>query len=162
MRAPFICVLAVSLWSAVTIAWQAPAGPLPDALRAHLQNGRFDVVTAVRGLPLGVRAELQTMFNSPTLDIAEPDAPFRSAGHAADPVLPLRRLVAAACSYRDCLVYYERGGGTEPAWRVALFHWMPSGTQFEWGGTAPGGLATIEAVRSAVLSGAIKASTAPW
>jgi hypothetical protein len=39
---------------------------------------------------------------------------------------------------------------------VALFHWTPAATRFEWGGTAPGGLATIDEVRNAILSGAIK------
>jgi hypothetical protein len=43
-----------------------------------------------------------------------------------------------------------------------LLHWTPKATTFEWGGTAPGGLATIDAVRSAVLSGAIKGSAGPW
>ena len=163
MRAPLIlCVLGVSLWSSATGARQAaPSGPLPAELRSHLQNGRFDVVTSVRGLPLGVRTELQSLFGTPTLDIAEPDAPFRTSG-TGDPALPLRRMAAAACSYRDCLMYYERGGSPDRTWRVMLFHWTPAATQFEWGGTAPGGLATIEAVRSAVLSGAITTATSPW
>ena len=75
--------------------------------------------------------------------------------------LPIRRLVAAGCSYDYCLVYYERGGARH-TWHVALFHWAPEATKFEWGGTAPGGLATIEDVRRAVLAGAIKPPAAFW
>jgi len=45
---------------------------------------------------------------------------------------------------------------------VALFHWTPAATRFEWGGTAPNGLATIEDVRKAVLSGAIKSPNKLW
>jgi hypothetical protein len=45
---------------------------------------------------------------------------------------------------------------------VALFHWTPVATRFEWGGTAPGGLATVDDVRNAVLSGAIKGQNKVW
>jgi hypothetical protein len=39
---------------------------------------------------------------------------------------------------------------------VALFHWTPEATRFEWGATAPGGLATFDDVRKAVAAGTIK------
>jgi hypothetical protein len=148
-----LCVIGMSLWSATAAARQAaPAAALPPELRAHVQNGRLDMISSLRGLPLGVRTELQSLFGTPTLDIAEPGAASQA----------LRRLVAAGCSYEDCLVYYERGSGAARTWRVMLLHWTPKATTFEWGGTAPGGLATIDAVRSAVLSGAIKGSAGPW
>ena len=72
-----------------------------------------------------------------------------------------RRLVAAGCSIDHCLVYYERGGIAH-TWQVALFHWTPAATRFEWGGTAPGGLKTIDDVRSAVLTGLIKSPNKVW
>jgi hypothetical protein len=153
MRARLLCVIGVSLWSAATVARQAaPSAILPPELRAHVQEGRLDMISSIRGLPLGVRNELQMLFGTQTLDIAEPGTASQG----------LRRLVAAGCSYRDCLVYYERGPGVARTWRVMLLHWTPNATTFEWGGTAPGGLTTIDAVRSAVLSGAIKSSTGPW
>jgi hypothetical protein len=43
-----------------------------------------------------------------------------------------------------------------------LFHWTPAATRFEWGGLAPGGLATIDDVRKAMLSGAIKGPNTRW
>ena len=138
----------------------APAA-LPEALRAHVKDERFQVVTSVRGLPLGVRDELQTLFGSNTLDIAEPGAKFQVTDVMVDPKLPMRRLVAAGCSMSRCLVYYERGGITH-SWHVALFHWTPAETRFEWGGTAPSGLASIDDVRNAVLSGAIKGPSKFW
>lgn len=134
-----------------------PGAALPETLRAHLKNERFDVVTSIRGLPLGVREELQTLFGSPTLDIAEPGSEFQVSGAVRNPKLPTHRLIAAGCSIDHCLVYYERGGIAH-TWHVALFHWTPKASRFEWGGTAPKDLATIDNVRSKVLSGAIKSS----
>ena len=154
--------IGVSLWSAVTAASQAPvSGVLSERLRAEVRDAPFGIVTSVRGLPLGVRDQLSSIFGGP-LDIADAGAAFRMAGKAADSKLPLRQIVAAGCS-RDsyCLIYYERGG-TERSWRVVLFHWTPDATRFEWGGTAPGGLATLDAVRKAILSGTIKGGQTTW
>ena len=160
-RAPFLFAIGVSLWSAVVAGSQAPSIALSAALRAHVQDERFGIVTSIRGLPLGVRAGLQTLFGSQSLDIAEPGAAFQVTGVVVDPKLPIRRLVAAGCSYDHCLVYYELGGAAR-TWRAALFHWTPDATRVEWGGEAPGGLATIDDVRSALLSGAIKGPARVW
>jgi len=144
------------------VAWsQAPPDPLSAELRARVQNERLGIVTSIRGLPLGVRAELQTLWRSQALDIAEPGAEFQVNQATGPTNLPTRRLVAAGCSYEYCLVYYERGGATH-TWHVALFHWRPEATTFEWGGTAPGGLKTIDEVRTAVLSGKIKGPVEFW
>jgi hypothetical protein len=160
-RTRLLCAIGVSLWSAVAAGNQAaPPMELSGALRAHLKDARFGIVTSIRGLPLGVRAALQTLFGSQALDIAEPGARFQ-AGERSVSTLPIRRLVAAGCSYEYCLVYYERGG-IRQTWHVALFRWTPEATKFEWGGTAPGGLATIDDVRNAILSGAIKGPTRFW
>jgi hypothetical protein len=158
----FLCLIGTTLVSTVvTCSQAAPAAALSEALRTHLKDERFQIVTAVRGLPLGVRHELQTLFGSGALDIAEPGAKFQVSGVVGNPALPTRRLVAAGCSYDHCLVYYERGGGAR-TWRAALFHWTPDATRFEGGGAAPGGLSTVEAVRNAVLSGAIKGPNNLW
>ena len=134
---------------------------LSEALRAHLKSERLDIVTSIRGLPLGVRDGLQTLFGGQALEIADPGAEFQVTDVVGTPKRPIRRLVAAGCSTDHCLVYYERGGSAH-TWQVALFHWTPSATRFEWGGAAPGGLATIEDVRKAVLSGAIKSPNSLW
>ena len=134
---------------------------LAGALRARVQNERFAIVTSIRGLPLGVRDGLQTLFESHTLDIAEPGADFQASDSIVNPGLPTRRLVAAGCSYDSCIVYYQLGG-TARTWRVALFSWTPAETRFEWGGIAPGGLASIEEVRKAMLSGSIKGPASSW
>jgi hypothetical protein len=138
----------------------ASPAALSAELQATVQREPFSIVTSIRGLPLGVRGELETLFGTHSLDIAEPGAPFQN-GVASVSRLPTRRLVAAGCSYEYCLVYYERGGSAR-TWRVALFHWTPDATRFEWGGNAPGGLATIDEVRKAVLSGAIKGPVDRW
>jgi len=153
--------IGVALWSAVVTGGQTPTTALPEALRAHVKGERLDIVTSIRGLPLGVRYELETLFGNHALDIAEPGADFQVTGVIGNPKLPIRRLVLAGCSIDHCLVYYERGGAVR-TWRAALFHWTPAATRLEAGGTAPGGLKTIDDVRNAVLSGAIKSSNSVW
>jgi hypothetical protein len=160
-RTKLLCTIGVSLWSALAAGSQATDAALSGALRAHVQDERFGIVTSIRGLPLGVRDGLQTLFGSRELDIAAPGAEFQGTGVVVNPKLPIRRLVAAGCSTDHCLVYYERGG-KDHTWHVALFHWTPAATRFEWGGTAPGGLATIEDVRSAMLSGGINGQAKFW
>jgi len=161
MRARLLCAIGASLWSATTIARQAALPPaLSGELRTHVQNGRFDTVSSLNGLPVGVRRELQTFFGSPILDIVDPGATPRTTPGTAGST-PLRRLVAAGCAYEDCLVYYERGGSTR-LWRVVLIHWTEKAANVEWGGTAPGGVTAIDEVRTAILSGAIKSSAGPW
>ena len=134
---------------------------MPGALQAHVKDERFEIVTSIRGLPLGVRDGLQTLFGSQTLDIAEPGAAFQVTDVVGARKLPIRRLITAGCSTDHCLVYYERGGIAH-TWQVALFHWTPSATRFEEGGIAPPGLASIDQVRNAILSGAIRGPTKVW
>jgi hypothetical protein len=158
-----LCAIGVSVWSVVVIAGQpTPPAALPAALRTHLQAEQFAIVTSVRGLPLGVRDQLQKLFGTQALEIAEPGAPFQSTDVLVSPRLPIRRMIAAGCSTdHHCLLYYERGGIAHTR-HVMLFHWTPDATRFEWGGTAPGGLATVDAVRKAILSGVIKGQTGAW
>jgi hypothetical protein len=125
-------------------------------------NGeQFGLVTSIRGLPLGVRDEMQSLFGTGSLDIAESWGRFQTAD-AVDPSLPLRRLVAAGCSIDHCLVYYERGGAGTHTWIAALFHWTPAATRLEWAGNARSSMANIAEVRKAALSGAIKGPVKDW
>ena len=88
-RTQLLCAIGVSLWSAVFAGSQATdAGALSGALRAHVQAERFEIVTSIRGLPLGVRDGLQTLFGSRTLDIADPGAEFQGTNVVANPKLP--------------------------------------------------------------------------
>lgn len=171
-RTTLLSAAALICGSAVVAASQpATALALPDALRAHVKEERFGIVTSVRGLPLGVREALQTLFGTQTLDLADPfDSRPLAQGRPSDsrpiahgnPDLPTRRLIAAGCSDdHHCLVYYERGGSAH-SWHVALFQWHPAATRFEWGGLAPGGLKSIEEVRKALLSGAVKGPSTKW
>ena len=158
----FLCAVSVTLWLALGAGNQtAPPAALSEAQQAHLKNERFELVTSIRGLPLGVREALQTLFGSSSLDIAEPGAEFQATDVVVNPKLPIRRLVAAGCSRDHCLVYYERGGNAH-TWHVTLFNWTPDATRFEWGGLAPGNLATIADVRKAVLSGEVKGPAGSW
>jgi hypothetical protein len=161
MRLQFCAVLVASVWPVVAGSYQTPPATLSAALREHLNNERLAIVTSIRGLPLGVRDGLQTLFETPSLDIAEPGAEFQGSGAGRNPRLPARRLIAAGCAIDHCLIYYERGG-IGHSWHVALFHWTPHETRLEWGASAPGTFKTIDAVRSAVLSGAIKGGNSSW
>ena len=162
-RTQSFCAIGLCLWSAVVIGRQAaPPATLSDTLRAHVKSEPFYIVTSIRGLPLGVRAALQTLWGSGTLDIADPGAEFQTGDVSVNRTLPTRRLVAAGCSPDNhCLVYYERAGRPS-AWLVTLYHWMPDATRLELAGTAPAGLKTVEDVRKAVLSGAIKGPNSLW
>ena len=160
-----LCAIGLSLSALAAGHQTSPAGALFGALRTHLADDRFDIVTSMRGLPLGVRQAVQALFGGHAseiaLEIADPGGKFQLTSAIGNPQLPIRRLAAAGCSIDRCLVYYERGGGTH-TWQVALFHWTPAETRFEWGATAPGGLATFADVRNAVLSGAIKGPNKVW
>ena len=157
-----LLVIGICFCSLVAARGQkASPAVLSAELRDYVQKEPFSIVTSIRGLPLGVRDELQSLFGTHSLDIAEPGAPFQASGVASVSRLPIRRLAAAGCSYEYCLVYYERGGSAR-TWRVALFHWTPDATRFEWGGNAPSGLMTIDDVRKAILSGAIKGPVQTW
>ena len=64
-RTRLFCAIGVSLWSAVVTGSQAaPTGALSESLRVHVKNERLEIVTSIRGLPLGVRDGLQTLFGS--------------------------------------------------------------------------------------------------
>ena len=155
------CAIGVSCLAIAIVGGQTgPSDALSAELKTRLRDDRFGIVSSVRGLPLGVRASLQTMFGSDSLDIAEPGARFQENERSVSS-LPTRRMVAAGCSYEHCLIYYERGG-IKRTWHVALFHWTPDATRLLWGGSAPGGLVTIDDVRKAILSGVIKGSTGSW
>ena len=161
-RTRFLCALFVAFCPAVIVGSQAAAPVvLPAALQVHIKEEQFQIVTSIRGLPLGVRDGLQTLFGSQALDIAEPGREFQVTDVIVKPNLPIRRLVAAGCSTDHCLVYYERGGIAH-TWQVVLFHWTPAATRFESGGIAPRGLASIDDVRNALLSGAIKGPNKYW
>ena len=163
-RTRFLSALGISLLSAVAVGGQAaPPAALSEALLAHVKGEQFAIVTSLRGLPLGVRNGLQTLFGSQAIDtaIAEPGATYQATDVIVTPNLPFRRLVAAGCSVDHCLVYYERGGIAH-TFQVALFRWTPAETRFEGGGVAPGGLKTVDDVKKAVLSGTIKGSAKSW
>ena len=146
-RTRLLCAIGVSVWSAVAAGGQAVAPEvLPEPLRAHVKDERFSIVTSIRGLPLGVREGLQTLFGSKTLDIAEPGAEFQVTDVIVKPNLPIRRLVAAGCSTDHCLVYYERGGIAHVAGGAVS---LDGGRDaVPGGGIAPRDLASIDAVRN--------------
>ena len=161
-RSVLLGALAVISGAVVFAVRQAgTAAPLSNELRAHVKGEQFGAVTAMRGLPLGVREALQGLFGSATLDIADPGAPFQGSAPVPDPALPTRRLAIAGCSVDHCLVYYERAGN--PAtWHAALFHWTPAETRLEAGGVAARGFTSVNDIRNAVLSGALKAPDKVW
>ena len=147
---------------AATALAQPPVSPtVASAVQAHVRAEHFQPVTAVRGLPLGVREELQRMFGSAAMAIADPGAPFQATDDISDPTLPIRRMNVAGCSQDHCLVYYERGGIAHTRYAV-LFHWTPDHTRVEAGGSAPAGLRTVDELRTAVLSGALKSPGRYW
>lgn len=157
-----VALLLCGLAAGALAVRQAPVpSAVPVALRAHVRDERFQVVTSVRGLPLGVRDELQAMFGQQVLDIADPGSEYQATDDISNPRLPSRRLVAAACSQDHCLVLYERGGNAR-ARHAALLHWTPAATRLEAGGEAPAGVSTVDAARAALLSGTLTGVSRGW
>lgn len=154
-------VLGMVLGARVGVAQPAVPVTMPAAIQAHVRSERFQVVSAVRGLPLGVREALQRMFGSAAMAIADPGAPFQVTDVITDPSLPIRRMSVAGCSQDHCLVYYERGGIAH-VWHAVLSHWTPEATRVVAGGIAPVGLRTVDELRNAVLSGALKGPGRYW
>ena len=156
--------LALSL-TVVSAAGGQPATPsatvIADALRTHLRGERFSPLTTVAALPAGLRQALSQLFNAPTLDMADPGAPFQATDVMITPRLPARRLVAAGCSADHCLVYYERGGFVH-VHQIVLFGKTDTAFRFVEGGVAPGGLSDLEQVKDALLSGKITGGSKYW
>ena len=156
--------LALSL-TVVSAAGGQPATPsatvIADALRTHLRGERFSPLTTVAALPAGLRQALSELFNAPTLDMADPGAPFQATDVMITPRLPARRLVAAGCSADHCLVYYERGGFAH-VHQIVLFSKTDTAFRFVEGGVAPGGLSDLEQVKDALLSGKITGGSKYW
>jgi hypothetical protein len=158
----------IALVAVVLISFSVVPGPtaaqsraLSEAQRTHLRGEQFMTVTSVTGLPLVVRDSLKGLFGGSTLALANPGAEFQATDVVMKPNLPIRRLILAGCSADHCLVYYERGGIAHTRY-VMLFQWRNTGSPFEWGGSAPAGLANLEEVKSAVLSGAVRGQTEYW
>src|SRR3954471_4452946 len=63
------------------------ARPIPDALRAHLRTEHFSPLTTVAALPAGLRQALSELFKAPTLDMADPGAPFQATDVMVTPRL---------------------------------------------------------------------------
>src|SRR5262245_19239548 len=99
-----LCAIGVGLCAVVVAGSQAVAPTtLSAGLREHVKGDRFGIVTSVRGLPLGVREGLQTLFGTRTLDIAEPGAEYQASDRGIPtPDLPSRRMVAAGCTIEYC------------------------------------------------------------
>ena len=156
--------LALSL-TVVSAAGGQPATPsatvIADALRTHLRGERFSPLTTVAALPAGLRQALSELFNAPTLDMADPGAPFQATDVMVTPRLPARRLIAAGCSADHCLVYYERGGFAH-VHQIVLFGKTDTAFRFVEGGVAPGALSDLEQVKDALMSGKIVGGSKYW
>jgi hypothetical protein len=130
-----------------------PAGAVPSALRDHVKGETFAPVTTVAALPASVKEGLAQLFGE-TLKMAEPGAPFQATDVIGPDRLPFRRLVAAGCAADHCLVHYEKGGFAHVHYVVVL-RTSVAGASFEWGGLTGGGLANVDAVKDAVVSGKV-------
>src|SRR4029453_3436468 len=94
---------------AIAISQSASSGTLTPALRTHLQSEPLQIVSAIRGLPLGVRDAMGELFGSRGLDIVDPGTEFQGTKPAAYSPLASRRLIAAgSATDNHCLIYYER------------------------------------------------------
>ena len=101
-RIQLLLAIWITLGVAVAAGSQASDGALSASLRAHLQSEQFQVVTAIRGLPLGIRDELQRMFSGLVLSRIRI---FRFAGCS----WRLARTISIALSITSAAVVNTRG-----------------------------------------------------
>jgi hypothetical protein len=139
----------------------AGSDDLPGAVAEDLRAVTFVAVKSVAGLPESARLGLARLFGSDSLEMADPGAEFQATDVITKPNLPARRLGVAGCSPRHCIVYYERGGIAH-TWSVVILQVPRSPAALLWGGSAPGGLADLNALKQALLSGRVKARTGYW
>lgn len=140
---------------------RAGSDDLPEAVAEDLRAATFVAVKSVAGLPESARLGLARLFRSDSLAMADPGAEFQATDVIMKPGLPARRLGVAGCSPRQCIVYYERGGIAH-TWSVVILQVPRSPAALIWGGSAPRGLANLDAVKQALLSGRVKARTGYW
>ena len=153
---------ALGLAGCAGYAQDKPAGALPSALRDHVKGETFAPVTTVAALPASVREGLAQLFGE-TLKMADPGARFQTTDVLGPEKLPFRRLIAAGCSADHCLVHYEKGGFAH-LYYVTVFRNAGAdakGAKFEWGGSTGGGLANVDAVKEALVTGKIVAQPTP-
>ena len=134
---------------------------LTPGLRDHIRSERFVPMATVAALPAGVRKALSDLFGNGTLDMADPGQPFQATDVMVTPRLPGRRLVAAGCSPDHCLVYYERGGFAH-VHQIVLFSTSDAAARLVHGGVAAGGLADLDQVRDALVSGKVMSGSKYW
>ena len=152
--------LALGLSGCVGHSQEVPLlGGLPAALREHLRSEQFAPVTTVAALPASVKEGLAQLFGE-TLKMAEPGAPFQATDVMGPDRLPFRRLVAAGCSADHCLVHYEQGGFAH-LYYIVVLRTSVAGASFEWGGLTGGGLANVDAVKDAIVTGKVVGQPQP-
>lgn len=157
-RMTLAVVIALTPFAVRSIHGQPTVRTTPaQAVQSHIRTETFQPVTSVRGLPLGVREELERMFGVSATAIAEPGARFQATDVISEPGLPIRRMNLAGCSQDHCLVYYERGGIAHTS-QALLFHWTPTRTTVEAGGVAPALLRSVDDLRKVFLSGGLSPS----
>jgi hypothetical protein len=158
MAAAAMLALTLSVGAAFGPQPGPPTATIPEPLRAHLSGERFAPVAGVSALPAPVREGLRALFGDSTLELADPGKPFQSTDLVQTPRLPWRRLVAAGCAEDHCLVYYEKGGYAHVFYAL-VFQTTKDSATLAFGGTAPGGLSDLEAVKTAVTSGKVVGQT---
>jgi hypothetical protein len=165
IRKPVIVAVLLTVLAVACGAQDAPprSSVLPDSLREHVRIGTFKPIAKVAELPAGVREGLAQLFGE-TLKMAEPGAPYQATDVLTPGQrLPFRRLVAAGCSADHCLVHYEKGGFAH-LYYVVVFETGAADAKrakFAWGGSTGGGLANVDAVKDALVTGKVVAQPPP-
>ena len=162
-RFGIVAVVAFVLLGAWALRGQPQASDtgFTAALRDHVRVERFAPVATVAALPANVRDALNDLFGGKTLELADPGQPFQATDVMVTPRLPARRLVNAGCSADHCLVYYERGGFAR-VHHIVLFSTADAPARLVHGGVAAGGLADLEQVRDALVSGQVTRDSKYW
>lgn len=158
--------ISARLRSAILIALMCVTGvaaqeKVSETIKTLLISGQFEPYSSVANLPEGVQNGLNRLFKTHELKLADPGDEFQITDEIVDPDLPGRRLEYAECSADLCLVCYERGG-IALIQKVVLFRIGNGEAEFMWGGRVSRELPASGALKDAIVSGRINASSGDW
>ena len=127
---------------------------LPAEVRAALEQTKdFQSFSSVSAVPKTVRVEFSRAVRDSAFAMAEPGAKWQATDAIRESGLPWRRLRAGAISSDFLVIFYEFGGIAH-SYHVCVFRMTADSAQLVWRAAPPKGVVSLDALKSAIQSGA--------
>ncbi|MGA9463956.1 MAG: hypothetical protein WBV28_14285 [Terracidiphilus sp.] len=121
--------------------------------KQHLFDGGCRSVTSTDGLPIAIRNAFASITQDKPFALANPRARF-NATDVIEPGLPRRRMVYAGACENRWFLEYEKGGIGLSVQVMVLRLEQNSDVHFMWGGSGFRSVASLAALKTAIVSGA--------